>query len=71
MGARKTSVAIDEELLSAAQSVLQTRTVRATIEQALLEVLRARARQEEAEALAEMRGMDLADPDVMAGAWRS
>ena len=71
MTARKTSVAIDEELLAAAKEALNTTTVRATIEQALLEVLRARARREEVEALRSMDGIDLADPTVMAGAWRS
>jgi hypothetical protein len=34
-------------------------------------VLRARARREEVEALSTMKGMDLADPVVMSGAWRS
>lgn len=71
MATRKTSVAIDEDLLAAAKMALNTNTVRATIEQALLEVLRARARREEVEALRSMNGIDLADPTVMAGAWRS
>jgi Arc/MetJ family transcription regulator len=43
MSTRKTSVAIDERLLNAARKVLNTTTVRETIEKALLEVLRARA----------------------------
>ncbi len=71
MGARKTSVAIDEELLAAAKTALNTNTVRATIEQALLEVLRTRARREEVQALRSMNGIDLADPVVMANAWRN
>jgi hypothetical protein len=41
------------------------------MEQAFLEVLRERARREEIEAVANMRGMDLDDPAVMAGAWRT
>ena len=68
---RKTSVEINEELLSAVQGVLATTTIRDTIEEAFREVLRARARREEVEALSSMSGMDLADPEVMAGAWRS
>ncbi|HEX6903160.1 MAG TPA: hypothetical protein VF789_25810 [Thermoanaerobaculia bacterium] len=68
---RKTSVEINEELLLAVQRTLSTTTIRDTIEEAFREVLRAQARREEVEALSEMSGMDLADPDVMAGAWRS
>jgi Arc/MetJ family transcription regulator len=64
-------VEINEELLSAVQKVLSTTTLRETIEEAFREVLRAEARREEVEALSTMRGMDLADPDVMSRAWRS
>lgn len=71
MGIRKTSVEISEELLSAAQRALATTTIKDTIEAALREVLRAKARREEVEALSSMRGMDLADPVVMSEAWRS
>ncbi len=70
MSFRKTSVEINEELLAAVKRLLATRTVKETIEKAFIEVLRAQARQEEVEALSTMRGMDLADPDIMAGAWR-
>ena len=68
MGVRKTSVEINEELLAAAQRILSTATIKETIEEAFREVLRVQARREEIEAL---RGMDLVDPDVMCGAWRS
>lgn len=71
MAVRKTSVEINEELLSAVQAVLSTTTLKETIEEAFREVLRAEARREEVEALSTMRGMDLADPDVMSRAWRS
>lgn len=71
MAVRKTSVEINEELLSAVQKVLSTATLKETIEEAFREVLRAEARREEVEALSMMRGMDLADPDVMSRAWRS
>ena len=70
MTTRKTSVEIDTTLLSKVQDVLKTSTIRDTVEEAFLEVLRARARREEVEALASMKGTDLADPDVMSGAWR-
>jgi Arc/MetJ family transcription regulator len=70
MSTRKTSVTIDEQLLEAARKVLSTRTVRDTIEGALREVLRVRARREEVEALSTLEGMDLDDDEIMAGAWR-
>jgi len=71
MSTRKTSVVIDEELLTAVQEVLETRTVKDTIEQAFVEVLRTKARAEEVEALSSLRGMDLDNDEVMAGAWRN
>ena len=71
MGSRKTSVAIDEELYEEVRSALGTETLRQTIEQAFLEVLTARVRAEEVQALREMRGMDLDDSDVMEKAWRN
>jgi Arc/MetJ family transcription regulator len=70
MSLRKTRVEIDEDLLNAVQRVLSTTTIKDTIEEALREVLRAEARRKEVEALSTMRGMDLTDPAVMAGAWR-
>ena len=71
MAAIKTSVAIETELLDRAKELLGTTTVRETIHLALLEVLKNRARQDEVAALAAMEGLDLADPEVMSGAWRS
>ena len=71
MPSRKTSVVIDEELLTSVQEVLDTKTVKDTIEQAFVEVLRTRARLAETRALTTMDGMDLADAEVMAGAWRN
>jgi len=52
------------------KQILSTTTVKETIEGAFLEVVRERARLEEVEALSVMKGMDLADPEVMARAWR-
>lgn len=71
MGMRKTSVEINEELLEAARRILATKTVKETVEKAFLEVLRAQARHEEIQALKKMEGMDLDNPAVMQGAWRS
>jgi Arc/MetJ family transcription regulator len=64
-------VEIDEELLAAAQRILETKTIKDTIEAAFREVVRIEARRQDVEALAEMKDLDLSDPDVMAGAWGS
>ena len=71
MGVRKTSVEIDEELLEAARRILDTTTVKDTVEEAFREVARVEARRREVESLTRMDGLDLADPKIMAGAWRS
>jgi len=71
MGRRKTSVEIDEELLEAAKRILETTTVKDTVEEAFREVARVEARRQEVETLTLMEELDLADPEIMAGAWRS
>lgn len=71
MSVRKTSVEINEELLTSVQRLLSTATLKETIEEAFREVLRAEARREEVEALSTMHGMDLMDQDIMSKAWRS
>ncbi len=69
MPTRKTTVEIDEELLEQARQVLDTDTIKETVNSALIEVIRTRARHEEVRALREMEGLDLDDDDVMKGAW--
>jgi Arc/MetJ family transcription regulator len=71
MGTRKTSVEIDEDLLESAKRILETTTVRDTVEEAFREVARVEARRQEVLTLTLMKDLDLADPKVMAGAWRS
>jgi len=68
---RKTSIEIDPALLERVRAVLGTVTIKETVEEALLEVLREWARREEVEALHEMEEMDLDDPSVMSEAWRT
>lgn len=68
---RKTSVEIDEQLIKQARSLLGTSSIKETINGALQEVVRGEARRLEIRALAEMEGLDLADSDIMAKAWRS
>ena len=67
----KTSVEIDENLLEQARRLLGTSSIEETIDAALREVLRSDARRQEIKALAEMDGLDLANEDVIAKAWRS
>ena len=71
MTKHKTSVEIDVALLDKVRTALGTSTIKETVEQAFLEVLRERARRDEVDALSRMSGMDLDDPEVMTGAWRT
>ena len=68
---RKTSVDIDDHLLDQARGLLGTSSIKETVDRALREVVRGAARRQEISALANMDGLDLADEQVMAGAWRS
>jgi Arc/MetJ family transcription regulator len=70
MTSRKTSVEIDEQLLRRAREILGSTTVKETIDRAFREIVRQEARRQEAKALAAMDSIDLADDQVMAGAWR-
>jgi Arc/MetJ family transcription regulator len=71
MNSRKINVEIDEDLLVAVQQALATTTIKNTIEAAFREVLQGKARRDEIEALSTMRGMDLAEDEIMSQAWRT
>ncbi len=66
----KTSIEIDEGKLKAAGAVLGTRTKRATVDEALDEVIARDRRERLASRLEAQDGTDLADPDVIREAWR-
>ena len=68
---RKTSVDVDDRLLGQVRDVVGTSSIKETIDGALREVVRVEARRQEIRALAAMDGLDLADEQVMAKAWRS
>ncbi|MCY4399188.1 MAG: hypothetical protein OXE96_07620 [Gemmatimonadetes bacterium] len=68
---RKTSVEVDFALIARVRVLLGTSTIKETIDIALREVERREARRQEIEALSTMDGLDLADREVMARAWRS
>lgn len=70
MATRKTTLTIDEALISQAGEVLGTHGIKDTIDAALREVVVARARRDVIRQLRTMDGLDLNDPEVMAAAWR-
>ena len=66
----KTLVDIDPDLLAAAAAVLGTTTKKDTVNAALAEVARIAAAREHIDWLASGGLPDLADAEVMKGAWR-
>jgi Arc/MetJ family transcription regulator len=66
----KRLVDMDDELLEQATEVLGTTTMKATVNTALAEVVRAERRRQHADRLARMEGLDLNKRAVMARAWR-
>jgi len=70
VAARKTTLAIDDELIAEAASVLGTRGIKDTVDAALHAVLVAEARRRSVEQLKSIDGLDLDNPAATAGAWR-
>lgn len=66
----KRLVDIDDDLLDQATEILGAATMKETVNRSLEEVVRAELRRQHADRLVSMHGLDLDDPDVMAGAWR-
>ena len=66
----KATLEVDDELLRRVSELLGTRDFQATVDEALREVLAQEARRQAVEQLVTMQGLDLAQPDVMAQAWR-
>jgi Arc/MetJ family transcription regulator len=69
---RKTTIAVDDELLARAQAVLGTRGLKDTVDAALTEVVRAELRRQLADQLESGEGLDFSD-DVARAArqWRT
>ena len=63
-------VDIDDELLEEASAVLGAATKKETVNRALEAVVLAARRRRLVDRLAKMDGLDLADAEVMSGAWR-
>jgi Arc/MetJ family transcription regulator len=66
----KTTLMLDDAKLRRARKVLGTKGIRDTIDRALDEVLAVDARRRLVERLRTMKGLDLDNAEVMAGAWR-
>jgi Arc/MetJ family transcription regulator len=66
----KRLVDIDDDLLDRAREILGADTIKDTVNGALDEVIRLELRRQHAEQLATMRGLDLADDEIMSRAWR-
>ncbi|MDN5747761.1 MAG: type II toxin-antitoxin system VapB family antitoxin [Pseudonocardia sp.] len=66
----RTVIDIDDDLLGRAAELLHTRTKRDTVNAALRVVVARQARMAELDRLARGELPDLADPDLMAQAWR-
>jgi Arc/MetJ family transcription regulator len=66
----RTTIEIDEKKLSRARRILGTKGIKDTLEKALDEVLAMEVRKKAVARLIALEGIDLADADVMDGAWR-
>lgn len=66
----KTSFEIDTAKVAAAKKILGTKTLTATVDAALSEVVKLRQRRDLLELLSTPGALELDDPGVMAGAWR-
>jgi Arc/MetJ family transcription regulator len=64
------TIVIDEDLVQRAQEALGTRGLKATVDKALQEAVALAARRRAIEQLRTMSGLELDNPEVMAGAWR-
>jgi Arc/MetJ family transcription regulator len=69
MAVRKTTITIDDELIAQAGAILGTSGITATIDEALRRVIVSEARERLIERLSTMKGLDLDNSEIMAGAW--
>jgi Arc/MetJ family transcription regulator len=66
----KRLVDIDDDLLEEATAILGASTMKEAVNRSLESVVLAARRRRHVDRLQDMRGLDLDDPQVMAGAWR-
>ncbi len=67
----KRLVDIDDDLLAQAKEFIGSRTIKETVNRALDEYCRWQLRLRHIERLSTMDGLDLDNPEVMKGAWRT
>ncbi len=67
---RKTTLTIDDEKIAQAREILGTTGITDTIDAALQDTIRRAAAERLIARMATMDGLDLADAEVMADAWR-
>lgn len=66
----RTTINLDQKKLSRVRRLLGTTGIKDTVEKAFDEILAMEQRKRAVERLVKMDGIELADPEVMAGAWR-
>jgi len=67
---RKTTLTIDDDKIAQAREILGTTGITDTIDAALRETIRRAAAERLIERMSTMDGLDLADPQTRADAWR-
>jgi Arc/MetJ family transcription regulator len=65
-----TQIDLDDQLLAQAAEILGTATKKATVNEALRQIVRRERQLQHLEKLASGGLPDLSDPEIMAGAWR-
>ncbi|CAN5125519.1 hypothetical protein BH20ACT3_BH20ACT3_01020 [soil metagenome] len=65
----KRLIDVDDDLLQQATSALGASTMKEAVNRSLQAVVSAEHRRRHANRLESMRGLDLADPEAMSGAW--
>ncbi|HUZ27158.1 MAG TPA: type II toxin-antitoxin system VapB family antitoxin [Streptosporangiaceae bacterium] len=65
-----TQIDLDQDLLARAAGILGTATKKDTVNEALRRVVQEELRRRHVDELADGALPDLADPNIMAGAWR-
>lgn len=70
MHVRKTTLTIDDDKIAQAREILGTTGITDTIDAALRDTIRRAAAERLIERMTTMNDLDLADPEVMADAWR-
>ena len=66
----RTTIVLDQKKLAKVRRILGTTGIKETVDRAFDEILALQLRKRHMERLIKQEGLDLADPEVMAKAWR-